>query len=103
MPDEGWLSKAGREEPDVLVVSGIVLRDADWQERAELTTDGELTLLKMLGPDRRTRVLLEAFADGSSLHLMDGEGNSRIEITVRDGCTRLVMNEKHNGRVFRAP
>jgi hypothetical protein len=102
-PDEGWLSAAGRAEGDILVARGIMLRDADGQDRAELTIDGDLTLLRMLGPDGRTRVMFEAFADGSSMHLMDDEGTSRVEIVVRDGSTRLVMNEKHNGRVFRAP
>jgi hypothetical protein len=103
MPDDGWRSETAREEPDILVARGILLRDVDGQERAELTTEGDLTVLRLLGPNRRTRVLLEAFADGSALHLMDGEGNSRVEIVVRDGTTRLIMNDKHHGRFFRAP
>jgi hypothetical protein len=103
MPDEEWLSMAGRPEGDILVARGILLRDADGRDRAELTTDGDLTLLRMLGPEGRTRVLFEAFADGSSMHLMDDDGTSRVEIVVRNGSTQLIMNEKHNGRVFRAP
>jgi len=52
-------------------------------------------------PGEQRRVNIRCKNDG--VHLMDDDGTSRVEIVVRDGSTQLIMNEKHNGRVFRAP